>query len=133
MEGKMAACLENGLGGGSLTDPEVRETVKVGGLSPRKANVVHAATSDRYTVDVYADEEAAVTAAAAGSRRTRRAEPDGDGMPAIVGQLATVIVRRRGRLEDFDVWTTMSASVEDSQPQFVTPPTNFNVQQPGHR
>jgi len=85
--GKIATCLKDGLGGGSLADPEVREIVKVGRMSPRKPNVVYSASGDRYAVDMYPDEEAAT--AATGSRRT---EPDGDRMPAIVGHLETVAV-----------------------------------------
>lgn len=122
---KIAACLEDGVGGSSLTDPQVRQSVKVGRMCPRKANAVDAATSERYTVDVDAGVEPVA--------RCRRTEPYGDSMPTVVGQLpaaAAVPVGGRRRTEDFDVRTTMSASVEDAQPQFVPPPADFHLQRP---
>jgi len=131
----MAACLEHGLGGRSLTDPQVRQIVEVGRVRPRQAKVVDAAAGDPSTVDVHADVEAAAVVAAAAGRR--RAEPDGDRVPAVVGQPAAVVVaRRRGRSrrspEDFDVRKTMSATVEDAQSQFVAPSTDLHLQRPAN-
>jgi len=128
---KIAACLESGLGSRSLADPEVRQVLEVGRPCPRKVDVVYATTSDEQAVDVHADVEPARATAAS----CRRTEPDGDHVPAVVGQLATllgVLVEHRCRLEDFDVRTTMPASIENAQPQFVAPTTRFHLQQPVH-